>query len=200
MTPSPHQAAVLASISQWQTRLLQLDRRNAALYFPAGKRGVEIKNVEFDTFLDRVEASRHGLAFTYAERVRQPDREPFELDGVSAGTESPGEDVERVPTLRVEPGDLDTDLPPLELQKRLTAMRKRNREWQEEQGINILFLALGFLRWTDEEQQAVLSPILLVPCDLFCASPRDPFRLVRDDSDDPIVNPTLRHKLATPRR
>lgn len=197
MTPSPHQAAVLASISQWQTRLLQLDRRNAALYFPAGKRGVEITNVEFDTFLDRVDASRHGLAFTYAERIRPPDRELFELDGESGGTELPNADVDREPTLRVDPGDIDTDLPPLELQKRLAAMRKRNREWQEEQGINILFLALGFLRWTDEDQRAALSPILLAPCDLFCASPRDPFRLVRDDSDDPIVNPTLRHKLAT---
>ena len=53
------------------------------------------------------------------------------------------------------PGDLDTDLPPLELQKRLTALNKKNREWQEEQGLNVLFIALGFLRWIDEDQEPV---------------------------------------------
>ncbi len=63
-------------------------------------------------------------------------------------------------------------------------VNKRHREWQEEQGLNVLFIALGFLRWIDEDEEPACSPILLVPCDMTHASPRDPFLLVRDESDD----------------
>jgi very-short-patch-repair endonuclease/DNA polymerase III delta prime subunit len=184
------QQAVIEAVRQWQTRLLQLDRRNALLYFAMGKRGVALRDTEPDALLERLAASRLGLAFTYAERARVDSGELF---GVPTATEEPAPE----PQVRVRPGDLEADLPPLELQKRLGALSKRNREWQEEQGLNVLFIALGFLRWVDEDQEPACSPILLVPCDLTRESPRDPYRLVGEESDDPVVNPTLRHKLTT---
>ncbi len=61
--------------------------------------------------------------------------------------------------------------------------------------MNVLFLAVGFLNWTDEDGIEARSPLILIPCDLNRSSPRDPFRLVRED-DDTTDNPTLRHKLA----
>lgn len=183
-----NQQAVIEAIRQWQTRLLQLDRRNALLYFAIGKRGVTLKDTKPDAFIEQLAASRAGLAFTYAERTRASSRDLFSVPAES-------EDKEPEPQVRVHPGDLDTDLPPLELQKRLGALDKRNREWQEEQGLNVLFIALGFLRWVDEDGEPACSPILLVPCDLTRESPRDPYMLGAEESDDPVVNPTLRHKL-----
>lgn len=184
------QKAVVEAVRQWQTRLLQLDRRNALLYFRLGKRGVTLRGVEPQILLERLAASRAGLAFAYAERVRERIGELFDVPPVA---DEDGSD----PQVRVRPGDLDTDLAPLELQKRLGALSKRNREWQEEQGLNVLFIALGFLRWVDEDQERACSPILLVPCDLTRESPRDPFCLVGEDIDDPVVNHTLRHKLVS---
>jgi hypothetical protein len=184
------QQAVVEAVRQWQTRLLQLDRRNALLYFAKGKRGVLIRGIEPHALLEQLAASRAGLAFAYAERVRAGNGEIFEVP-------SAADDGAPESQVRVRPGDLDTDLAPLELQKRLSALSKRNREWQEEQGLNVLFIAVGFLRWVDEDQEPAYSPILLVPCDLARESPRDPYLLVEEDSDDPIVNPTLRHKLGT---
>ncbi|MCH7909743.1 MAG: DUF4011 domain-containing protein, partial [Candidatus Hydrogenedentes bacterium] len=70
-----------------------------------------------------------------------------------------------------------------DLQRRLGNLRRRAREWQEEQGLNVLFLALGFLRWTDEENQQVVSPLLLLPCRLERASPRDAFTLWQEDEN-----------------
>lgn len=183
------QQAVMEAVRQWQTRLLQLDRRNALLYFKLGKRGVALRGMEPHTLLEELAASRTGLSFSYAERVR-PSREPFEVPPAVA-------DSAPQPQVRVIPGDLETDLEPLELQKRLGALSKRNREWQEEQGLNVLSIALGFLRWVDEDQERACSPLLLVPCDLARESPRDPYFLLADESDDPILNPTLRHKLST---
>lgn len=179
---------VIAAIRQWQTRLLQLDRRNALLYFSLEKRGVMLRDSEPDALLARLATSRTGLTFAYAERVRASGADLFDVPAVS-------EEQER--QVRVQPGDLDTDLAPLELQKRLGRLNKRNREWEEEQGLNVLFVALGFLRWVDEDQEPACSPILLVPCDLTRESPRDPYVLVGEESDDPVVNPTLRHKLTT---
>lgn len=189
MSSVSRQQAVIEAVRQWQTRLLQLDRRNGLLYFAMGKRGVALRGTEPDALLERLSASRSGLAFAYAERVRAGSNELFSVPSAT-------EDEAPEPQARVRPGDLDTDLAPLELQKRLGALSKRNREWQEEQGLNVLFIALGFLRWVDEDQESACSPILLVPCDLTRESPRDPYVLVGEESDDPVVNPTLRHKLA----
>ena len=66
---------------------------------------------------------------------------------------------------------------------------------EEEQGINVLFLAAGFLDWVDSEGVRGRAPLVLIPCDLERKAPRDPFRLVRED-DERSVNPTLRHSLA----
>jgi len=190
VSSASRQQAVIEAVRQWQTRLLQLDRRNALLYFAMGKRGVALRGIEPHALLEQLAASRAGLAFAYAERVRAGSGELFDVPAAT-------EDEAPEPQVHVRPGDLDTDLAPLELQKRLGALSKRDREWQEEQGLNVLFIALGFLRWLDEDQERACSPILLVPCDLTRESPRDPYFLVGEESDDPVVNPTLRHKLAT---
>ncbi|HEY2346367.1 MAG TPA: DUF4011 domain-containing protein [Xanthomonadaceae bacterium] len=62
----------------------------------------------------------------------------------------------------------------------------------EEGGSNTLFLALGFLRWTDADhaQAAHLAPLLLVPVTLQRKSVRSGYTLTRHD-DETIVNPTL---------
>ena len=183
---SPQQTAV-ESVRQWQTRLLQLDRRNALLYFPMGKRGVTLRGITPDALLERLATSRFGLAFLYAERIRAT-KSLFELAVDSE---------EQEPPIRVRPGNLDTDLAPLELQKRLSALSKRSREWREEQGINVLSIALGFIYWVDEDEAPACSPILLAPCDLTRSSPRDPYLLGGEELEDLVVNPTLRHALAT---
>lgn len=190
MSSALRQQAVIEAVRQWQTRVLQLDRRNPLLYFAMGKRGVALRGIEPHTLLEQLAESRSGLAFAYAERVRAGSGELFDVPSAT-------EDEATEPQVLVRPGDLDTDLAPLELQKRLGALSKRNREWQEEQGLNVLFIALGFLRWVDEDQEPACSPILLVPCDLTRESPQCPYLLVMEESDDPVVNPTLRHKLAT---
>ena len=181
------QQSVVAAIRRWQARLLQLDRRNNLLYFALGKRGVGIVGDEPDALLDRLARARSGLTFPYAERARRVSSELFR-------EEIPEPEPDDV---RVHPGDLVSGLRPLELQRRLAGLNKRAREWSEEQGLNVLFIALAFLRWVDEDQEPATSPLLLAPCGLTRESPRDPFVLSSDETDDVVVNPTLRHKLAT---
>ena len=160
------------TIADWQTRLLQLDRRNNLINFKPN-RAVTILNRTPDGLADELLRARSGLRFDYIEPHRRTDELPDQ------------------PDIR---GDLDTDLPLGELQRRLSRLRKRDKEFEEEQGLNVLFVAMGVLHWIDEDGETTLSPLLLIPCDLERASPRDPFRLRRED-DDATDNATLRHKL-----
>lgn len=177
-------------IGEWQTRLLQLDRRNNLLYFKPGRRAVGIVSIAPDDLERRLQGSRKGLTFTYAEPRRSPGRGVDQVPGSADEDELAANEGPRV----IE-GELQTDCEPEELQRRLRNLWRKDREWQEEQGLNILFLAAGFLDWVDAGGEPARSPLLLIPCDLERDSPRDPFRLLRED-DDAVVNPTLLHQLS----
>lgn len=74
----------------------------------------------------------------------------------------------------------------------LLAVFSAARTGLEEGGANTLYIALGFLRWTEAEkaESSHLAPILLVPVSLTRQSVRSGFRLTRHD-DEAIINPTL---------
>ena len=80
------------------------------------------------------------------------------------------------------------------LQRVLLRFLRKEREWMEEQGINVLFLAAGFLEWVDEERERAKARSCCCPADLRRPSPREAFVLSRED-DDATANATLRHKL-----
>ena len=187
----PHRAtsqdadgAIADRIGEWQTRLLQLNRRNNLLYFKPGRSVVGIVGTTPDELDGRLQRSRRGLEFPHVTQAPSR-RRGFVIE----------EDEPEVGEPEVRPGDLATDCEPGDLQRRLRNLRNRDREWEEEQGINVLFLAMGFLNWIDADGEPARSPLVLLPCDLERDSPRDPYRLLRED-DDPLSNPTLRHQLA----
>lgn len=63
---------------------------------------------------------------------------------------------------------LETELGPQTLEKRLLKLKHDSDIAEEEQGANFLFLALGFLRWYEDDRSEVLreSPLVLLPVQL----------------------------------
>ena len=188
-----------AAVARWQSQLLQLNRRNNLLYFkrnsipkdPQSRRRPTVRCVPIsglgpDEIDEYLQSSGQGRTFDFAARRRQ--RRTFDLESVTDEPVGPNDDIEFVG------GDLSTDIEPLALQRVLLRFLRKEREWLEEQGLNILYLTAGFLEWIDEEREPAKSPLLLLPCDLERASPRDPFVLSRED-DDVTANATLHHKL-----
>ena len=161
------------SFRAWKERLLQLDRRNTLLYFKPN-RAVRIVDRDPDQIVEELVSKRGGLAFDFVEPRRKLSEPPERPD---------------------RPGDLHSDLPLLDLQRRLGALRTRDRQYEDEQGLNVLFLAVGVLHWIDADDERAQAPLILIPCDLERASPRDPYYLVRE-SDDAGDNATLRYKLS----
>ncbi|MGE5465537.1 MAG: DUF4011 domain-containing protein [Methanocella sp.] len=78
------------------------------------------------------------------------------------------------------------------LDARLYEIYSAARLGLEEGGANTLYLALGFLRWAEDEraEKTYLAPILLVPVILTRQSVRTGYAVKRHD-DETIVNPTL---------
>lgn len=159
---------VAATLGHWQEKLLQLDRRNRLLYFREGRSAVPFRDTtpdEVSGWLDSAPTKRWRFV---------------ELDeGRTTGRRS---------------GAVRTDLEPAELRRRLTTLRRKDREWEEEQGLNVLFLAVGFLHWTDVDHKPAESPLALIPCDLERESVVGPWFLKREN-DEVEANVTLAYLL-----
>lgn len=71
------------------------------------------------------------------------------------------------------------------LQKKLLSLYRDASSMEEEQGISVLYLALGFLEWYESESSDVAryAPLVLLPVDLERDSARGQFRLIFRDQD-----------------
>ena len=73
---------------------------------------------------------------------------------------------------------------------------KKAQEMQDETGINVAYLAFGFLKWNEKEGSEVFyrAPLLLVHVNVITGSIIDPIKIEISD-DDVIVNPTFDYLL-----
>lgn len=78
----------------------------------------------------------------------------------------------------------------------LLKMRAEAQSYVDEQGVNVLFLALGFLHWyeSDSSAEARRAPLVMVPVKLVRASAQEPFKL-EYTGDDLVINLSLEAKL-----
>ena len=91
---------------------------------------------------------------------------------------------------------LQTDLTEKNLQKNLFTLYQKYKTSITEQGLNTLFLALGFLEWNDNEHQeeAYKAPLILIPVEISRDSVGSPFK-VKWDKSDILPNLSLQNKL-----
>jgi very-short-patch-repair endonuclease len=176
------------TIKGWQEHLLQFDRRNRLLFFKTESRSpVLIEGESADSIMAKLDTG--GLTFDYAEPRAESTRNRTAFVAV-------GEDDHEEPEkqLRVVEGDLRSDCPTPELQRRLNILRRRQDEWLAEQSLPVLFLAVGLLNWQDERGDPAIAPLLLLNVRLTRSGPRTPFELEGND-DFPVPNDTLLVKL-----
>ena len=73
---------------------------------------------------------------------------------------------------------------------------KKAREFIEETGVNVAYMAFGFVHWKESpaSAQTFRAPVLLIPIQLEQTSSIEPFRISFTD-DDWIVNPTFSYRM-----
>ncbi|MGA2636468.1 DUF4011 domain-containing protein [Methylocella sp.] len=115
------------------------------------------------------------------EKIARLVREPDQIGGRSSHANRNG---------------LQTTLAPEFLQKRLHAIYRDAKTAEEERGVNVLFLALGFLRWYEDERSDALreAPLILLPITLVRDGKRSTFDLGFRD-DDIASNQALQERL-----
>ena len=125
-----------------------------------------------------------------ASRALVPHTPPIEAE-VEVDTARPG-------GRRALPLRLQTALDDERLFLQLLKIQSEARTFVEEQGVNTLFIALGFLHWyeADSSNEARQAPLLLVPVSLERSSALESFKLVYT-GDDLVVNLSLQAKLKT---
>ncbi|HMK54718.1 MAG TPA: DUF3320 domain-containing protein [Methanobacteriaceae archaeon] len=89
---------------------------------------------------------------------------------------------------------MQTDLSARELQKRLFRIHQHARTVFEEQGYNVLYLALGFLEWKEITGDVHRAPLILIPVQLERRGVGGAFKLSWN-GEDLITNISLQAKL-----
>lgn len=165
-------------IETWKKLLLDFGKRNRLINFRESKRSnVHILTPSYDAIFESIVVREDQLSFPYSKKVMIDDE---------------GEEVYET----IIKGDFETNKTVSDLQKTLKALRYRAKTSIEEQGINILFLSFGMLKWRerDDSTDILSSPIVLVPVKLTIESLTSPYILSAHE-DEIVVNPTLLHKL-----
>lgn len=192
----------LAIIDERSEQILQiLYRQNKAMTFqPAPERGVKgaraTGNGGARAAVDQDVATEPGEDWEGDSLA--PDATTLalieELDGVDWLDQEDGGSVAK----RHTDTKLQTTLSEERLFLSLLKIHTEAQTYIQEQGVNILFLALGFLHWYEAESSDKLrkAPLLLVPVELCRSGTKDAFRL-RYSEDDLVQNLSLAAKLKT---
>ena len=171
-----------------RANLLDLSTRNRLLDTPRRRsrnRTFEIVDELSAEVFRILVAEKKTMTFLAGQTRQEADEEEVE-DPLFSGLALPEDEEldERGIAKRHRDTKLQTTLDPDRLQKRLLSLYYDARTYQEEQGVNILYLALGFLKWFEAEnsERARHGPLILVPVVLERDSALDRFKLVyRDD-------------------
>lgn len=179
----------LQKLNKWADLLLDTGKRNNLINFKDAKMGsVEILSPHFSTLLSRAE---HSATFeVYDPKLEEDEDSPFG-NGYLSKQEyliAYGQKLKKTQILTYNAINKPIAA--------LKAISKRARSAIEETGVNIAYLAFGFIHWTEREnsQTFLRAPILLSPITIENESSIEPY-YVKVAVDEILVNPTFAFKL-----
>ena len=175
--PDPRLKRVADTLEDARRELIDISRRNRLLHTPrTGRRIHCLEFIDVDPDTAFVELARGGKAFCFT-------------------TEEESSDLESETRSKPLPA-LKSRISREVLDRRILKFFREARVIEEEQGVNILFLAIGFLKWFEDprSEEACWAPLILLPVLIERRQGRDPF-VLRARDDDLVVNVSLREKL-----
>jgi len=173
-------------LEKWKQKLLDLGKRNRLLNYRETKRSnLKILEPDVDEIFKAL-TSNQTLEFI----LRNPETDENAL------FESEYNNKKDTKRIKLKTNQLLTDRSDSELIKTLAQIRNKAKTAIEEQSVNILYVAFGFLNCKEVDNSKVefISPLILVPVSLILESVWENYKLNIID-DDILVNPTLLFKL-----
>ena len=174
------------ALHQLRNQLIDLGTRNRLLHTPMKGRGAKQLRVVDERSDAIFEILGAGRKMTFDPSSDSSDAE----QGIGEDDDlvllpSDEEEVSEGLAERHTDSKLQTQLGPEQLQKRLLNIFREARTLEEEQGVSVLFLALGFLRWYESPTSEIdrYAPLVLYPVDLVRDKARGRFKLVARDEE-----------------
>ncbi len=200
---------VQAQIEEWRKQLLDLSNRNRLINCKVGPRAaIEIEHPTSSSIWSQIVGSQGSMTFVWKRdllgddadaEVEQPQLALFSGEDESA---QPRDRTGRIglegltasPTLALD--HLLTPMADAALGARLNRLALNAKTSVAEQGVNILYMAFGLLRWFEspDSQIQLSAPILLVPVQLFRSAPESPW-MIRLYEDEVVLNECLYQRL-----
>ncbi len=195
------ESSLVQRIQTTRRELLDLSARNRLISTPRGSsrgRRIEIVNERSEPVFRLLVRDRRALAFL-------PGVEPGEDDSavVEAGSPQlaqPGDNSNSSDDATPDPRHVDhrlqTRLSSERLQARLLSISYDALTFEQEQGVSILYLAMGFLVWYESpsSDKARYAPLLLIPVELTRQTAASRFHL-KYREEDVTTNLSLQAKL-----
>lgn len=174
--------------SAWKHGLLDIGGRNRMINFKKTSRTtLRITEPSMEDLYRRIAVNEESISFKRRVDTSSDARLTglfFIMDKVSAPVE-------------LTKGEIGSDRPTDEMDLTLRNLRSRARLSLEEQGINILYLCLGFLEWRKKPSDPFMrSPLVMVPVMIERSSITAPYMLSKTE-EDIVVNPTLEYVLSS---
>lgn len=143
-------------------KLLDLTLRNQLLHFRPRTRSIEVVNASTFNVYQNIILNKNKMQFIPNKKEKSKKSRSKFLNI----WEHPPLDINI--NLNDDDRNLQTNLTPSDLQKRLFYINQQARTMFQEQGYNILYLVLGFLEWEDVAKGNELrkAPLILIPVDL----------------------------------
>src|SRR5579872_6182181 len=176
--------------------LLDLSSHNRLLNIP--RRSKNIKTIEVigessvGVFKQLV---KEGKALVFLP-VREADGDTHDEDSSKKLSQPVGDGAGNSDSIKHDSRQLQTLLSSEKLQKRLLSLFHDARTLEEEQGVNILYLAMGVLKWFEDDNSDIerYAPLILVPFSLERGSANERFKL-RWRNEDITANLSLQAKM-----
>lgn len=175
-------------LARWKSKLLDLTLRNRLINFKPTKTTLPLK-VPDPAHLEDALSEGVEWKFRPLPQIMQGDDPRVAAVAIRRTGEDP---IESAAKQAMEQHELLAAVDQKALDARLYEIYSTARLGMEEGGANTLYLAIGFLRWAEDEraEKTHLAPLLLVPVTLTRQSVRTGYAIKRHD-DETIINPTL---------
>lgn len=185
---------VLKRLAEARDRLVDRNLRNKLIN--TSLQNTRSKNVRVwgelsDQVFECLINEKKSMTFSFAH---EGDVEDSESESVDLLDHSDDADIDVLANAeRHTDTVLETRLSKNGLERKLRALFYEAADYEEEQGVNILYLALGFLKWYEDSNSEIerFAPLILLPVELTREGAKDRYKLqVRDE--DLMTNVSLK--------
>lgn len=183
-----HMEQGILELEELRSRLLDLTLRNNLLnYKPSPGRSIEVIDCDPAEIYRILVLDEKGMKFYPSSKAARSDADDKRIWKYPTFST----------TSKYAELILHTPYTDIELRKKLYSLQNKSRTVFEEQGYPVLYLALGFVEWTERDYptKPFKAPLLLIPVDLERQKIKENYT-IRWTGEDPTLSLSLIAKLA----